>query len=127
MQLNELYRLHPLSNSSGRPEHNLTDKQWQEEFHLRRLYITPCKKQKKMGGRYSQDIRKWNTEAEEYKGVTNWQRYCSFINDVLSEIRSGKIEYVFFKYQILDLLKFHYNSLKTKYIEGEGYWEVWLE
>ena len=68
----------------------------------------------------------WNTEKYgEYSGATNWQEYCSFINDVLRNIRAGQIDYVYYIYHILDLLKFHYEDLKTRY--RDGYWEVWLD
>lgn len=107
---------------NGRPEHNLTDKKWQEEFQLRRSYTIPTKA-RKMTGYYSTE-RKQNYNVE-YKGVTNWQAYCSFINSVLSVIRSGNVDYCYFKYQIMDLLRFHPDTLRTRYIDG--YWQVWLE
>lgn len=60
-----------------------------------------------------------------YPGCTNYQEYCSYINDVLSNIRAGQKDYGYFIYQIMDLAKFHYHDLRTKYCDG--YWEVWLE
>ena len=79
-----------------------------------------------MGGLYSKDTGMWNMETKgEYYGTTNYQEYCSFINDILSNIRSGQIDYVYYIYQITDLLKFHYDTLKTRYCDG--YWEVWLD
>lgn len=127
MTLDELRELKVISNENGRPSQSLTDKKWQEEFELRKLFITPFKKGvKKMGGLYSKDTGMWNTETKgEYYGTTNYQEYCSFINDILSNIRSGQIDYVYYIYQITDLLKFHYDTLKTRY--RDGYWEVWLD
>lgn len=127
MTLDELRELKVISNENGRPSQSLTDKKWQEEFELRKLFITPFKKEvKKMGGLYSKDTGMWNTETKgEYYGTTNYQEYCSFINDILSNIRSGQIDYVYYIYQINDLLKFHNDTLKTRYCDG--YWEVWLD
>ena len=79
-----------------------------------------------MTGKYSKESGKWNEETQgTYHGCTNWQQYCSYINDILSIIRSGQVDYCYYIYQILDLLKFHYDDLKTRYCDG--YWEVWLE
>ena len=79
-----------------------------------------------MKGKYSKESGIWNEETNgTYHGLTNWQSYCSYINDVLRNIRKGQVDYCYYIYQILDLLKFHYSDLKTKYCDG--YWEVWLE
>ena len=127
MTLEELRELRLISNTNGRPTSSMTDEKWQKEFNLRKLFITPLPKEiKRMKGKYSRESGTWNTETQgEYQGCTNWQSYCSYINDVLSNIRAGQIEYCYYIYQILDLLKFHYNDLKTRY--RDGYWEVWLE
>lgn len=126
MNLHDLQRIKP-RYGTGRPSSTLTDEKWQEELSVRKLYITPCdKKHKRMGGRYSQDVKKWNDDTGiQYYGATDWQRYVAHINDILNVIRSGKVDYCYYVYQILDLLKFHYNDLHAKYIDG--YWEVWLE
>lgn len=129
MQISRLTEMNPsfFRMGSGRPEPGLTDKEWQEEFAIRKLYVTPyIQYHTKMGGRYSQDVRKRNEDENgEYKGATNWQRYCFYINSILSSIRSGEHDYCYYKYQIMDLLKFHHDTLRTRYCDG--YWEVWLE
>lgn len=129
MQASRLKEMSPsfFRMGSGRPEPGLTDKEWQEELAIRKLYITPYSKNiTKLGGKYSRGSITWNHEIDgEYHGTTNWQQYCTYINSVLSAIRSGEHDYCYYKYQIMDLLKFHYNSLTTKYCNG--YWEVWLE
>lgn len=129
MQISRLTEMNPsfFRMGSGRPEPGLTDREWQEEFAIRKLYITPYNKNiMKLGGKYSRGSDTWNPEIDgEYHGTTNWQQYCTHINSVLSAIRSGEHDYCYYKYQIMDLLKFHYNSLTTKYCDG--YWEVWLE
>ncbi len=79
----------------------------------------------KLTGGYSKEFGGWGRpSADNYNGCTNWQSYCSFINDLLTTIRGGKTDYCYYIYQILELLKFHYDDLQTKYCDG--YWEVWL-
>ena len=127
MTLEELKEMRIISNTNGRPDSNMTDERWQKEFNVRKLFITPNdKKHKRMGGKFSRESGTWNEEKDgEYLGITNYQEYCSYINDVLKNIRAGQIDYCYFIYHIMDLLKFHYDDLRTKYCDG--YWEVWLE
>lgn len=123
--LEELKEMKLVSNTNGRPCSSLTDEKWQKEFKLRKLFVTPTNK-KKMGGKFSKESGTWNEETSGiYCGATNYQEYCGYINDVLRTIRSGQRDYCYFIYQITDLLRFHFNDLRTKYCDG--YWEVWLE
>lgn len=125
--LEELRDMKLISNTNGQPTCGLTNEKWQKEFELRKMFITPYSRDiKKYGGKYSRDTGTWNEETQgTYHGCSNWQQYCACINDILKNIRSGQVDYCYFIYQIEDLVKFHYNSLKTKYCDG--YWEVWLE
>ena len=129
MTLEELREMKIISNTNGRPTSALTDEKWQKEFNVRKLFVKPySKKVKRLGQlcRDSQETGYWNEETMgTYHGATNWQEYCSFINDVLRNIRSGQVDYLYYIYQITDLLKFHYDDLRTRYCDG--YWEVWLE
>lgn len=129
MTLEELREMKLISNTNGRPSSTLTDEKWQKEFNIRKLFVKPVDKSIKRFGQknsFSEETGYWNEETMgTYHGATNWQNYCSFINDVLSNIRAGQIDYIYFIYQIMDLLKFHYDDLRTKYCDG--YWEVWLE
>ena len=127
MTLEELRELRLISNTNGRPTSAMTDEKWQKEFNLRKMFITPYPKDiKKLKGQHSKESGMWNEETQgTYHGCTSWQSYCSYINDILNNIRSGQIDYCYYIYQILDLAKFHYNTLRTKYCDG--YWEVWLE
>ena len=128
MTLEELREMKIVSNTNGRPLSTLTDEKWQKEFLVRKMFITPFSKDvKKFGGKYSKESGIWNEETSGvYHGQTNWQEYCSYINDVLRTIKSGQVDYCYFIYQIMDLAKFHYGNkqLKTRYCDG--YWEVWL-
>ena len=127
MTLEELKEMRIISNTNGRPDSNMTDERRQKEFNVRKLFITKKKKKhKRMGGKFSRESGTWNEEKDgEYLGMTNYQEYCSYINDVLKNIRAGQIDYCYFIYHIMDLLKFHHDDLRTKYCDG--YWEVWLE
>lgn len=129
MTLEELKELRLISNTNGRPTSSMTDEKWQKEFNLRKLFIAPLPKDiTKFGGKHSEESGMWNEETQgKYHGCTSWQEYCRYINDVLSTIRSGKKDYCYFIYQILDLARFHFGNkeLRTKYCDG--YWEVWLE
>lgn len=123
--LEELKEMKLVSNTNGRPHASLTDEKWQKEFKLRKLFVTPTTK-KRMGGKFSKESGIWNEEINGmYVGATNYQEYCAYINDILRTIRSGQRDYCYYIYQIVDLLRFHFNDLRTKYCDG--YWEVWLE
>lgn len=127
MTLEELREMKLISNTNGRPTSTLTDEKWQKEFNIRKMFITPYGKNiRRLEGKYSKESGMWNEETMgEYHGETNWQQYCTYINDVLRNIRSGQVDYCYFIYQIVDLVKFHFEELKTRYCDG--YWEVWLE
>lgn len=127
MTLEELRELRLISNTNGRPTSSMTDEKWQKEFNLRKIFIKPYSKDvKKLNSKYSKESGMWNEETQgTYDGCTSWQSYCSYINDILTNIRSGQVDYCYYIYQLLDLVKFHYNDLRTKY--RDGYWEVWLE
>lgn len=127
MTLEELKELRLISNTNGRPTSSMTDEKWQKEFNLRKMFITPHPSDvKKLKGKYSKESGMWNEETQgRYDGCTSWQSYCAYINDILNNIRSGQVDYCYYIFQIVDLLKFHLDDLRTKYCDG--YWEVWLE
>ena len=127
MTLEELRELRLISNTNGTPSSSMTDEKWQKEFKIRKHFITPHPHNiTELKGKYSKESGIWNEESNgTYYGCTNWQSYCSYINDVLRNIRKGQVDYCYYIYQILDLLKFHCDDLRTKYCDG--YWEVWLE
>lgn len=122
MTLEELKAGRKISNTDGRPVSWLTDELWQKEIEIRKSFITHVKT-KKMNAKYATEGAKKGDV--NYHGPTQFQSYCSYINDVLRNIRKGEVDYCYFIYQIEDLLRFHYNDLRTRYCDG--YWEVWLE
>ncbi len=125
MDLEELKKMRLISNTTGRPTILLTDKKWQNEFAIRKMFIIPYKKARFLCSKNTRESYAWNEETMGiYHGKTMWQQYCSFINDILRNIRNGKKDYCYFMYQVLDIAKFHLSDLQTRYCDG--YWEVWL-
>ena len=109
-----------------RPTKYLTDKIWQKMYISCKENIVPYKDGNKKKLKY----KTAKSETDMYGNYlpderTNYQLYCQFINSILSEIRKGNKTFVFFTYQIEQILHFHYEDLKTKYVNG--FWEIWLE
>lgn len=100
MTLDELRMCKAISNTDGKPSPSLTDEKWQKEFNIRKMFIKTCPKN------------------------DSQQNHSAYINDVLRNIHNGQVDYCYFIYQIMDLLKVYPISLKTRY--RDGYWEVWL-
>lgn len=128
MNFKDLKNIKPTLMSHGLPSSTMTDKEWQTEFELLKLYIRPYPKTiTRMASKYLREtVKKDENDEIKYDGRTSWQSYCWYINDVLSQIRLGNVDFCFYKYQIEQLLKFHHNTLKTRFCDG-WYWEVWLE
>lgn len=127
LTLEELRELRKVSNTDGRPSPDLTDKKWQEEFRLRRLFVQPTEA-KKFGGRHARMVKAGEIDGDlspTSTEFTNYRQYSCFINDILDNIRRNQVDYCYYIYQILDLLPFHRDELRTRYCDG--YWEVWLE
>lgn len=126
MTWKELEELRVVSSSTGRPSDSMTDEKWQLEFKIRKHFIEPYNFKSKRLYRINCPIT-WD------KNITNWQNYCWYINDVLKNIEAGGHDYCYYLYQVIELLKFYPDNLKTKYCkfndnEDEGgYWEVWLK
>lgn len=58
----------------------------------------------------------WNAT---YHGKTMYQYYCSFINDILRNIRKGNCDYCFSVYQVADVLRYEYDKLQVDWLENE--------
>ena len=127
--LEELKEMKLISNTTGRPSSTLTDEKWQKEFEIRKMFVKPYPKTvTKLGGKYSRESGMWNEETMgTYHGRTQWQNYVAYINDVLTNIRAGQVDFCYFVYQVMQLACFDFGNkeLKTKYCNG--YWEVWLD
>jgi hypothetical protein len=114
-------------NEKGRPTSDMTEKIWQRIFALRKEQTIPLINGSKRRMKVIIDraiVNEWGEYCEDT--TTDWKRYCNFINDVLREIRMGKVANCFYYYQIMELLRFHKDDLETQYNKEEKYWEVWL-
>ena len=54
-----------------------------------------------------------------YCGKTQYQSYCSFINNMLKNIRHGEIDYCFYIYQVAELLKYEHERLQATWLNFE--------
>lgn len=52
--------------------------------------------------------------------------YADFINDILFEIRRGGTEYCFYVFQVMDLLRFEYDTLNVEWLTNERCFRVSL-
>ena len=109
---------------------NMSDKEWQQKFEIMKLHIKPVNDRKMTRHARKTYIlgKRWTLSDNEYCGETLDQRYCNFINDVLKQIRMGRIDYCYYYYQIMDLLKFE-PRLKTQLVHDDAntYFKVWLD
>ena len=121
--LEDLKAMRKISNTEGRPSTGMTDARWQQEFAIRRMFVVPSedKTLKRLGS--IEGYR--GEECNAYDGMTNWQSYCAFINNVISELQKGHHDYCYFMYQVIELERFFPGILMTKYVDG--YWEVWVD
>lgn len=53
--------------------------------------------------------------------------YEDYISSVLYTIRDGEVDYCYHEYQIIDLLRFEKERLRTRWLPQEQYFRVWLE
>lgn len=101
--MNTTQHLKHINLNIGRLPKNTTDEEWQEYFAQIKSVVSPAKMNKaKMVS---------DTHLKEngiYLGLPEAKRYYQFINSVLKTIRSGEKDYVFFVYQIVDLLKYEH-------------------
>ena len=127
IDVKDLQKMRQFINKKGRPTENLNNRIWQKIFYeLNNVTIPYIDGEKKR-----MSLRTARTELDEWgeyemDKTTDYHRYCMFINQTLREIRSNKVAYCYFYYQIGQLLKFHKN-LHTKFNERGRYWEVWLD
>lgn len=94
---------------------NMTQEQFAVKLEAQRLRTTPSSKKrlKRNDGIRARDS---TTDAVVYK-PTHDQYYRIFINDILSNIRSGGTDYCFKWYQVKELLRFHKRTLICKMVK----------
>lgn len=120
-----------VSLTTGKPDSDMTDAQWQEYFSIMKL-MTKQGKEKKMKSSSAKLIVNGYSSECEYRGETSYARYCQFINSMLKTIRGNSSElpahdYCFYIYQIADLLRFEHDNLKVVWRQNDKCFEVWLD
>lgn len=99
------------SNTDGKlikPPQGYTNKEWQDDFEKLKLEAQ------------SEDSL---TLPNSSCGLDN--SYDDFLYSVLYTIRHGRIDYCYYIYQIVDLLKYEKN-LQSRWLEKEQQFRVWL-
>ena len=110
---------------AGRPRLDWDNSKWNIYFTALKQKVTPISDSK---FRTLPVTRCHLQSGEEYKGETSYQHYCNFINDVLTSIRMGEVDYCYYIYQIADLLRYE-PKLKTRLCCEDRlspYFIVWL-
>lgn len=123
---NTIYKLSDLS--VRRPPDNMTDVEWQEYFKFIRSNIEPSNSQVMI--KHLPDSCHGfpdKTYKRVHRRKTQNDEYCDFINDMLKILRSGRVDYCYYVFQVTDLLKFEYDRLRSEYMSNEGCIKVWLE
>lgn len=64
---------------------------------------------------------------ETYHGKTQYQYYCSFINDILQMIRKGECDYCYTFYQVEELLKYEHDRLVAEWLPNFGCFKLSLK
>ena len=113
-------------------ERNIPDEMnnswWQEYFNSLKLIVAQSSnKRMRCGNRYATVNGKNEMSYFVYDGDTQWERYCKFINDVLSTIRRGETDYCYYIYQIADLLRFEHDRLQAVWSPEYECFEVSLK
>jgi len=94
-----------------RPQRSYTNEEWQSDFVAMKAKVKQVRKASQMN--VIPDTRGRN---DKYYGKTQYQCYCSFINDILKTLRQGKKDYCYTFYQVEELLKFEHDRLTAKWL-----------
>lgn len=100
-------------NTKSLPD-GYTNEQWQLDFEKLRLSAVPSENERMVVPR---EVTR--SQYQEYHGDTQYQYYCRFINDILANIRRGRVDYCFYIYQVAELLRFEQNRLQATWLEKE--------
>lgn len=109
-----------ISKKTGKPSKNYTNSQWQEDFSRIKSEVNPST------SKIMKIIPEHYNHNNTYHGMTQYQYYCGFINDILRHIRKGKSDYCYCVYQIAELLKYEHDRLKADWLEDELCFKVKL-
>lgn len=109
-----------ITEVSGKPPEDYTDEQWQLDFDVIKMKVQPSQSSNMPT---VPDVKVYGI----YHGKTQYQCYCDFINNILSNIRCGQVDYCFYIYQIAELLKYEHERLKATWLKTEGCFCLSLE
>ncbi|MFA6729203.1 MAG: hypothetical protein WCS17_13465 [Prevotella sp.] len=113
-------------SDSDIPDIRMNDREWQHYFSIIKTKVKPVQTRNRM------EIAMAPLVARQFSGgltsdhETQYERYCKYINSVLSCIRKGGEDYCYFLYQIIDLVKFE-PTLSAKYLPEEECFKVTLD
>lgn len=103
-----------------RPPNEYTNQEWQSDFEILKQTVTPAPENK-------MTVVPDTSSYGSYHGKTQYQNYCSFINNILKNIRRGEIDYCYYIYQIADLLKYEKERLEVQWLQSERCFRVSLK
>lgn len=109
-----------VNENTGRPPKNYSNSQWQKDF----LFLKEKVNKSIFGDTPVKEVTDIYTCFG--RNQINKYYYCSYINDILLNIRSGEIDYCYYIYQISELLKYEHDNLKTKWLDKEKCFLVYL-
>lgn len=92
---------------------NYTNYQWQQDFQELKNEIKPSRFKYMSVGAIN------TLPHQRYKGKTQYQCYCDFINGILKSIRAGQKDYCFYVYHVEDLLKYEHDRLNVVWLDNE--------
>lgn len=104
----------------GKPPIGYTKRDWQRDFADIKSKVTAVNRRK------MNVIPDTGSNSHAYRGKTQYQYYCSFINDILNTIRHGKVDYCYYTYQVEELLKHEYDRLEVDWLEDSRCFKVSL-
>lgn len=110
-----------VNEKTGKPPKEYSDLQWQQDFKRIKDKVQPSHSKK------MRVIPEPTNFTGTYHGKTQYQYYCDFINDILSNIRSGGTDYCFYIYQISELLKYEHDRLQAEWLPEERCFKLCLK
>ena len=100
---------------NGEPYESMTAEEWGECFNSMRSLVKPAKRRTMNAAKDVNTFFSDMCHAQITSDVL-FERYSQFINDVLKTIRSGRVDYCFYIYQIADLLQYEHDRLVAEWI-----------
>ena len=109
-----------INEKTGRPPKDYTDSQWQQDLIRIRAVVQPSSFKR------IKTVPDKCESTSTYHGKTQYQYYCDSINDILSNLRAGNLDYCYYIYQIAELLKYEYKNLQAVWLQEDRCFELSL-